>query len=227
MNGQDDRNSRKFQPEINETLERRDVPASLTDFNPVSFITSKIITAAKGQNAPAARPVDWTSVEGWSWLKGTWKSKTSIDVFGAIAASLGDKNSRMPSIPSIDTWNVVNNKYVGKSALAAAQSTEMPVDGLIITPGATPTFAMTSADGSEPVELKMVSSTKNSITFAGSSQITGTGTSATDNTAQANPVQVTVTRRSANTLRVTAEIKMDTTWVRLFSYTATKVNGKV
>ncbi|MFM7316900.1 MAG: hypothetical protein ACKO5E_08110 [bacterium] len=227
MNGQDDRNSRKFQPEINETLERRDVPASLTDFNPVSFITSKIITAAKGQNAPAARPVDWTSVEGWSWLKGTWKSKTSIDVFGAIAASLGDKNSRMPSIPSIDTWNVVNNKYVGKSALAAAQSTEMPVDGLIITPGATPTFTMTSADGSEPVELKMVSSTKNSITFAGSSQITGTGTSATDNTAQANPVQVTVTRRSANTLRVTAEIKMDTTWVRLFSYTATKVNGKV
>ncbi|MFM7131856.1 MAG: hypothetical protein ACKO0V_21120 [bacterium] len=227
MNGQDDRNSRKFQPEINETLERRDVPASLTDFNPVSFITSKIITAAKGQNTPAARPVDWTSVEGWSWLKGTWKSKTSIDVFGAIAASLGDKNSRMPSIPSIDTWNVVNNKYVGKSALAAAQSTEMPVDGLIITPGATPTFAMTSADGSEPVELKMVSSTKNSITFAGSSQITGTGTSATDTTAQANPVQVTVTRRSANTLRVTAEIKMDTTWVRLFSYTATKVNGKV
>lgn len=227
MNGQEDRNSRKFQPEINENLERREVPTSLTDLNPVSFLTSKIVSAAKGQSTPAARPVDWSSVEGWSWLKGTWRSKTSIDVFGAIAASLGEKNSRMPSIPSVDTWNVVNNKYVGRSALAAAQNTEMPVDGIIITPGQSPTFAMTSADGTTPTELKMVSSTKNSITFAGSSQITGTGTATADTTAQANPVQVTVTRRSPSTMRVTAEIKMDTTWVRLFSYTATKVNGKV
>ena len=230
MNGQDDRNSRKFNPQVTETLERRDVPAGLLDFNPVSFVTSKIITATKGQAAPTAQPVDWTSLQGWSWLKGTWRSKTSIDIFGAIAASIGEKNARMPSIPSIDTWNFADNKIVGRSALAAAQNTEMPVDGLIITPGPTPTFAMSSADGSAPVELKMVSSTRNSITFQGSSQIMSTSTDssgAATTTAVNNPVQVTITRRSPNTFRVTADIKTDANWVRLFSYTATKVNSKV
>ena len=232
MNGQEDRSSRQFQPKINEDLERREVPTSLASLNPVAFLTSKLIPGQKSTPSPAAKPTDWTSIAGWSWLKGTWKSKTSIDVFGAIAASIGEKNARMPSIPSVDTFNVVNDKYVGRSALAATQNTEMPVDGIIITPGQTPTFAMTSADGSTPTELKMVKSTNNSITFQGSSQITGTssssdGTTTNDTAAQNNPVQVTITRRGPGTIRVTAEIKTDSSWVRLFSYTASKVNTKV
>lgn len=230
MNGQEDRSSRQFQPKINEDLERREVPTSLASLNPVSFLTSKLIPGQKSTPTAAAKPTDWTSVEGWSWLKGSWKSKTSIDIFKSIAASLGEKNTRMPSVPSVDTWNIVNGKFVGKSALAAAQNTTMPVDGLVITPGATPTLAMTTADGTEPVELKMASKTNNSIVFAGSSQITGTTTgpdgTSTDTTAQINPVQVTITRRGPSSIRITADIKMDTAWVRLFSYTATKVNAR-
>lgn len=235
MNGQDDRASRKYQPEIESHLERRDVPTSFGNFNPIAFLGSKLMPPHQTAKPNAAiQATDWTSVEGWSWLKGNWKSKTSIDIMKPLMAALGGKNAggNIPAIPSVDTWNLSINSYIGKSALASAQNTEMPVDGIIIRPGATPTFAMTSADGTEPVELKMVSSTKNSITFQGlsqhyTSQTDASGNALTNNVS-ADPVQVTITRRSPNTMRITAEVKMmNQSWVRLFRYTATKVNSNV
>lgn len=225
---QKNRTSRKFQPILEPSLERREVPAQVA-------IGSDLVHAnairAQSSHRAAVTATDWSSMSGLSWLTGVWKSKTQISVLNAISSSMGKSGMKIPSIPSLDTWIVGDNQYIGRSALAAQQNTVMPVDGIIIKPGANPTLSMTTADGSAPLELAMTSSNKNSITFMGMSQqvntVTNTDGTTTNQKSDFAPVRVTISTRNQKTLRITAELQSTKSWVRLFSYTANKTNLKV
>jgi len=229
MQGQDDRSkaaprsSRLFQPSVDLPLEKRDLPASLAGLPAsaqIGLSATHLIGASKaGKQAPTN---DWSSFAGWAWLKGVWKSNTKIDFMQAVAKSLGGGTStHFPSIPSLDTWLVGDNQYVGRTALAAQQNTDMPLDGLIIKPssnGGVTTLSMTSADGTPPVELKTTATTHNSITFSGQTPVDLSSSATSD----AVPVRVVLTKRNANSLRITAEMQTSGSWVRMFTYTATR-----
>lgn len=224
------RTSRKFQPVVDQPLERREVPAQLVSATG-GIANAQIVRPQRAQQASVAASTDWTSMSGLSWLTGVWRSKTQISVPATLSAGMGKGGIKFPSIPSLDTWIVGDNQYIGRSALAAQQQTVMPVDGIIIKPGVNPTLAMTTADGSAPIELAMVSSNKNSITFMGMSQqintVTNSDGTTTNQVSDFAPVRVTLSTRSQNTLRITAELQSSKSWVRLFSYTANRTNYQV
>ena len=226
MQGQDDRSkdalrsSRQFQPSVDQPLEKRDLPATLAGV-PLSVNSAlagtPLIGAAKAGKSIA--PNDWNSFAGWSWLKGVWKSNTKIDFMQAVAKSLGGKSIHFPSVPSLDTWLVGGNMYIGRTALAAQQNTDMPLDGLVIKPataGGVTTLSMTSADGTPPVDLKLTSTTSTTATF--------TGKTPADSTSNSDPVnvRVVITKRNTNSLRIIAEMQTGSSWVRMFTYTATR-----
>lgn len=236
MKNQRQRISRSFQPVLSDSLERRDVPARLANFNPVAFLNSKVAPLSKSQ---PASPVVWTSVEGWSWLEGTWNSKLSSKFFQAIVASFDKKNANMFPIRSSEIFNVVNDTYIGKSTNQAAANSDKLEDGIgiVITPGQNPTLTIISADGSPPKDgtppnpLKMVKITNNSIVFQGSDKVVTTFTDSNGNTTseegKAIPVQVTITRRNPNTFRMTYDSMLNKTWIRIYTYSATKANSKI
>lgn len=195
------------------------------------MVTTGAVKRGATRNASAA---DWSSMAGWSWLSGAWKSNTKIDFMQTLARTMGAKNVRFPSIPSVDTWIVGADSYIGRTALAAQQQ-PMPLDGLVIKPvganGKT-TLSMTSADGTPPVELPMTSVKGNTATFSGSTPIFGSTTNSdgqeVTTTTEGAPVRVNVTRRNASSMRITSEMLTGGKWVRMFTYTATKMrNGTV
>ena len=137
----------------------------------------------------------------------------------AVAKSMGGKSIHFPSVPSLDTWLVGGNMYIGRTALAAQQNTDMPLDGLVIKPataGGVTTLSMTSADGTPPVDLKLTSTTSTTATF--------TGKTPADSTSNSDPVnvRVVITKRNTNSLRIIAEMQTGSSWVRMFTYTATR-----
>lgn len=197
-------------------------------------VTNEMVTTGavkRGSTRPGAAGVDWSSMAGWSWLSGSWKSNTKIDFMQTLARTMGAKNVRFPSIPSMDTWIVGTDSYVGRTALAAQQQA-MPLDGLVIKPGGasgTTTLSMTSADGTPPVELPLTSVKGNSATFTGATPIFGTATTSdgkeVTTTTQGAPVRVNVTRRNGNSMRITSEMLTGGKWIRMFTYTATKMRN--
>jgi hypothetical protein len=228
MQGQDDRSkdalrsSRQFQPSVDQPLEKRDLPATLAGV-PLSVNSAlagtPLIGAAKAGKSISAN--DWNSFAGWSWLKGVWKSNTKIDFMQAVAKSMGGKSIHFPSVPSLDTWLVGDNQYIGRTALAAQQNTDMPLDGLVIKPattGSVTTLSMTSADGTPPVELKLTSTNSTTATFTGKTPVDATSTNPSDPV----NVRVVITKRNTNSLRIIAEMQTGSSWVRMFTYTATR-----
>gem|GEM_PF-4763259 len=185
----------------------------------------------RGGTRPGNTTVDWNLMAGWSWLSGTWKSNTKIDFMQTLAQSMGAKNVRFPSIPSMDTWIVGTDSYIGRTALGAQQQ-PMPLDGLVIKPasaGKATSLAMTSADGTPPVELPLTSVKGGTAVFTGTTPIFETATGidgkeVTTTTAGA-PVRVNVTRRNANSMRITSEMLTGGKWIRMFTYTATKTRA--
>jgi hypothetical protein len=236
MNGQEDqiretrRSNRKYQPILDQPLESREVPAVVGSPASAAVSASSAMTRQPLRQT-SANSMNWSSMEGLSWLTGVWRSKTQITFLGSIAQTLGRQAGNIPSIPSLDTWFVGENQYIGRSVLAAQQQTVMPVDGIIIRPGVNPTLAMTTADGSEPVELAMVSSNRNSMTFMGMSQqvnsVTNADGTTTNQVTDFAPVRVTFTTRNQRSLRITAELQSSKSWIRLFSYTANKTDYQV
>ncbi len=185
----------------------------------------------RGGSRPNGTTVDWNTMAGWSWLTGTWKSNTKIDFMQTLAQSMGAKNIRFPSIPSMDTWIVGTDSYIGRTALGAQQQ-PMPLDGLVIKPGGTgkaTSLAMTSADGTPPVELPLTSVKGGTAVFTGSTPIfetvTGTDGKEVTTTTAGAPVRVNVTRRNANSMRITSEMLTGGKWIRMFTYTATKTRA--
>lgn len=245
MAGQDDRfsepkrESRQFQPAVETPLERREVPATLPLANAAGLANTKLVGAPRaGQSATTT---DWNSLAGWSFLQGVWKSSTKIDFMQAIAKSMGAKAVHFPSVPSLDTWISGDNQFVGRTALAAQQQTNMPLDGLVIKPGGSTggvtTLAMTSADGTPPVALTLTKSDSKSATFTGTTPVettststdgTSTGTTTTTTSTTPAPVRVVITKRNNNnTLRITSDIQTEGQWVRMFTYTATRTKYTV
>jgi len=199
-----------------------------------SGVTPEMVTTGivkRGQNRPGAATVDWNTMSGWSWLSGSWKSNTKIDFMQTLARTMGAKNVRFPSIPSVDTWIVGTDSYIGRTALGAQQQS-MPLDGLVIKPGGTArqtALSMTSADGTPPVELPLTSTKGNTATFTGSTQVFDTTTNAAGQevttTSEGAPVRVNVTRRNASSMRITSEMFTGGKWIRMFTYTATKMRA--
>ncbi|MBI1324123.1 hypothetical protein GC170_13185 [bacterium] len=205
-----------------------------TSVGGVTPVTNEMVTTGavkRGLTRPGSAGVDWSSMAGWSWLSGSWKSNTKIDFMQTLARTMGAKNVRFPSIPSMDTWIVGTDSYVGRTALAAQQQA-MPLDGLVIKPGgsgAPTTLSMTSADGTPPVELPLTSVKGNSATFTGSTPIFETTTTSdgkeVTTTTQGAPVRVNLTRRNASSMRITSEMLTGGKWIRMFTYTATKMRN--
>jgi hypothetical protein len=178
---------------------------------------------------PGAAVTDWSSMAGWSWLGGVWKSNTKIDFMDTLARSMGAKSARFPSIPSMDTWLTETDRYIGRTAIGAQQQASMPLDGLVIKPGGTTgttTLSMTSADGTPPVELPLTSTNRNTATFSGSTPIFDSTTNESGQevttTSTGAPVRVNLVKRNANSMRITAEMLTGGKWTRMFTYTATK-----
>jgi hypothetical protein len=198
-----------------------------TDMDPSIYETAGLGGVKRGANRPGATSVDWNTMSGWSWLNGSWKSNTKIDFMQTLAQAMGAKAVRFPSIPSMDTWIVGADSYVGRTALGAQQQT-MPLDGLVIKPGGNSkvtTLSMTSADGTDPVELPLTSVKGNTATFTGNTPIIDSATGATSQTETGAPVRVNVTRRNASSMRITSEMYTGGKWTRMFTYTATKTRA--
>jgi hypothetical protein len=97
----------------------------------------------------------------------------------------------------------------------------MPLDGLVIKPattGSVTTLSMTSADGTPPVELKLTSTNSTTATFTGKTPVDATSTNPSDPV----NVRVVITKRNTNSLRIIAEMQTGSSWVRMFTYTATR-----
>ncbi len=204
-----------------------------TSVGGVTPVTNEMVTTGAVKRGPgrSSASTDWSSMAGWSWLGGAWKSNTKIDFMQTLARTMGAKNVRFPSIPSVDTWIVGTDSYVGRTALAAQQQA-MPLDGLVIKPGGTSgktTLSMTSADGTPPVELPLTSVKGSTATFTGSTPIFESTTDAngqeSTTTTDGAPVRVNVTRRNASSMRITSEMLTGGKWIRMFTYTATKMRG--
>lgn len=226
-------------PEVTTTAPERPVATNYGEIATTSVggqtpVTNEMVTTGavkRDSNRPGAGSVDWSSMAGWSWLSGAWKSNTKIDFMQTLAKTMGAKNVRFPSIPSVDTWIVGTDSYVGRTALAAQQQS-MPLDGLLIKPGGTigkTTLSMTSADGTPPVDLPLTSVKGNTATFAGSTPVFETTTNSDGKelttTTEGAPVRVNVTRRNASSMRITSEMLTGGKWIRMFTYTATKMRN--
>ncbi|MFM7316901.1 MAG: hypothetical protein ACKO5E_08115 [bacterium] len=230
MNKPGHRISRRFQPAINDALESREVPAGLATFNPVAFLNSRILPVQKSRQAS---PADWNSVQGWSWLAGTWNLKISSGVFNAFASALDKSMSSLPfPIQSFARFDQQDGKYFGKPAVESTLNPGNAIDGLIITPGQSPTLTFSSADGSPPLELKMTKSSKNSITFQGSEKMIVSVTDFDGKTTVIDegktiPIQATIRRNNLDHFRLTYEMKSTSRWMRIYSFSATRAQEKV